>query len=152
MSRILEFQHADEQTVVARVLLELHQAIDLHFPEAKGSSRQFSKTLLATQADGSTAVDNQPAIAAARAGGIATALPAFPVPAKAPARNPKSNTGFGIEFSKPGSIVGNLSATMMQESQWSRWLTRVLLLCLFVGTVLLAWIYMFGIPHLHEPW
>lgn len=152
MSRILEFQHADEQTVVARVLLELHQAIDLHFPEAKGSSRQFSKTLLATQADASTAIDNQPTIAGAKGGGAGVAIPAPPMSAKTPARNPKTNTGFGIEFSRPGSMVGGLSATMMQESRWSRWLTRVLLLSLFLGTVLLAWIYMFGIPRLQDSW
>ena len=152
MSRILEFQHADEQTVVARVLLELHQAIDLHFPQAKGTSRQFSKTLLATQADSSTAIDNQPAIAAAKAGGVAVAAVAPTIPAKPAAKAPKANTGFGIEFSKQGSMVGGLSATMMQESRWSRWLTRVLLLSLFLGTVLLAWIYMFGIPHVRDAW
>lgn len=151
MSRILEFQHADEQTVAARVLLELHQAIDLHFPQAKGSSRQFSKTVLATQAETATAIDNQPAMAAAKPGGVAVAAP---IPKRSGAQPKAScrNTGFGgIEFSRAGSAIGNLSVTMMQESRWSRWLTRFLLLALFIGTVLLAWIYMFGVPRF-QPW
>lgn len=142
MSRILEFQHADEQTVVARVLLELHQAIDLQFPEAKGSSRQFSKTVLATQTDG-TAIDNQAVVSG---GNAATAIA---TPAKNYSKPPKSkNSGFGIEFSKSNTMLDNLTATMMHEASWSKWLTRILFLALFVGTVLLAWIYLFGVPRL----
>jgi hypothetical protein len=49
MSRILEFQPSDEQSIVARVLLELHQAIDANFPEANQASRQFTKTVLTSQ-------------------------------------------------------------------------------------------------------
>lgn len=150
MSRILEFQHADEQTVVARVLLELHQAIDIHFPQAKGSSRQFSKTLLAAQTDVGTATDNQPAIAAKAAASAAVVVAARSSAAVA-AKPGKTNTGFGLEFSKPGSLVHGLTATMMQESRWSRWFTRILLISLFIGTVLLAWIYMFGVPQLQQP-
>jgi hypothetical protein len=60
LSRILEFQPMDEQTVVSRVLIELHQAIDLHFPDANPGGRQFTKTVLTNQSD-STRVDNAPA-------------------------------------------------------------------------------------------
>ena len=59
MSRILEFQPTDEQTVVARVLVELHQAIDTHFPGVNPSTRQFSKTVLTNQGE-STRIDNAP--------------------------------------------------------------------------------------------
>ena len=61
MSRILEFQPTDEQTVIARVLVELHQAIDVNFPGANPSARQFSKTVLTHQND-STRVDNTPSL------------------------------------------------------------------------------------------
>lgn len=61
MSRILEFQPTDEQTVIARVLVELHQAIDVNFPGANPSARQFSKTVLTHQND-STRVDNTPSV------------------------------------------------------------------------------------------
>lgn len=60
MSRILEFQPMDEHTVVSRVLIELHNAIDLHFPQANPSGRQFTKTVLTNQSD-ATRVDNIPA-------------------------------------------------------------------------------------------
>jgi hypothetical protein len=59
LSRILEFQPMDEQTVVSRVLIELHQAIDDHFPEANPSGRQFTKTVLTNQSD-ATRADNVP--------------------------------------------------------------------------------------------
>ena len=59
MSRILEFQPTDEQTVIARVLLDLHQAIDANFPGANPSARQFSKTVLTHQSE-STRIDNTP--------------------------------------------------------------------------------------------
>jgi hypothetical protein len=61
MSRILEFQPTDEQTVIARVLVELHQAIDISFPGANPSARQFSKTVLTHQNE-STRVDNTPSV------------------------------------------------------------------------------------------
>ncbi len=59
MSRILEFQPMDEQTVISRVLIELHQAIDHNFPQATPVGRQFTKTVLTNQGD-STRVDNVP--------------------------------------------------------------------------------------------
>ena len=58
MTRILEFQPTDEQTVVARVLVELHQAIDINFPGANPSARQFTKTVLTNHAGESTRIDN----------------------------------------------------------------------------------------------
>jgi len=58
MAGILKFQPEDEQTVVARLLVELHSAIDTHFPNANPSGRQFSKTVLTSQAE-STKIDNE---------------------------------------------------------------------------------------------
>jgi hypothetical protein len=150
LSRILELQTTDEQTIVARVLLELHQAIDVNFPNAGGTSRQFSKTVLSTHAD-STAIDNQPGAAVANA-----AIPLnAPVQAKdIEPRNPSSapiskrskseHNQSGHEFSKAGSAVDSLGATIFQEVWWSRWLTKVLLLGLFVACIAIGWIYYFG--------
>lgn len=59
MSRILEFQSTDEQTVVARILVELHQAIDANFPNANPSAKQFTKTVITNQGE-STRIDNMP--------------------------------------------------------------------------------------------
>ena len=57
MSRILEFQPEDEQMVVSRLLLELHKAIDQHFPNANPGGRQFTKTVLTNRSE-STRIDN----------------------------------------------------------------------------------------------
>jgi hypothetical protein len=57
MSRILEFQPEDEQMVVSRLLLELHKAIDQHFPNANPGGRQFTKTVLTNRSE-ATRVDN----------------------------------------------------------------------------------------------
>jgi hypothetical protein len=59
MSRILEHQHADEQTVVSRVLVELHQAIDRNFPHTQSRNRQYAKTVF-TGVGESTAIDQRP--------------------------------------------------------------------------------------------
>ena len=69
MSRILEFQPTDEQTVVSRVLIELHQAIDQHFPGANPGSRQFTKTVLTSQSE-STRIDNLPGKPTAESRGL----------------------------------------------------------------------------------
>lgn len=45
MSRILEFTPSQEEAVIARVLVLVHQAVDEHFPAAEGPGRQFTKTV-----------------------------------------------------------------------------------------------------------
>lgn len=138
MSRILEFQPTDEQTVVARVLLELHQAIDIHFPEARGSSRQFTKTVLSSQAE-NTAIDLKPSEV------LRPGHPQSPQ-VSSQAKNELASSGSGLEFSQSNIANSSLQATALQESKWSVRLTKSLLGLLFIGVVLLAWVYLFGPP------
>jgi hypothetical protein len=137
MSRILEFQPTDEQTVVARVLVELHQAIDVNFPGANPSARQFSKTLLTHQSE-STRVDNNPS--------------AKPEPQTN--RNPKQGNQSRPENShvsmtpktghKSTKAIPTLHTAEMRaligESPFSRVLKTILITLLLIGVALLVWL------------
>lgn len=168
MSRILEFQPTDEQTIVARVLLDLHQAIDSSFPNASESSRQFTKTVLSeiesTQADqrpgdalsaGQSYSKSTTTRVEAKSSGTAQTLPQ--TGAKSAAENNKKSSmaqagqdlksfQSGLEFSGAEEDLQSLTATSLSERPWSIWLTRFLIVSLLAGGVLLAWIYLFGPP------
>ncbi|MCX6124837.1 MAG: hypothetical protein NTV34_08830 [Proteobacteria bacterium] len=163
MSRILEFHPSDEQTIVARVLLELHQEIDLHFPDTKGSSRQFTKTVLSSNSE-STAIDQQPGqpspivtqITAPRSSSPALEKP-LEKPQEKPLKKPRnavapdrgdSHPQSGLQFSAAASSVSNLENTRPNPPGWSKWLTGFLIVSLLTGTALIAWIYLFGFPNI----
>ncbi len=137
MSRILELQPTDEQTIVARVLLELHQAIDAHFPNVNASARQFTKTVLSHQSD-------QPA-AEKQANASSTAFNPNQVSKTQPKSSLSHSQSSNLEFSKPGMQMESMRATAMEEAPWSRWLTKLLVVSLIAGAILFAWIYLFGI-------
>jgi hypothetical protein len=44
-SRILDFTPTEERVIVNRILVHVHKAIDLQFPQAKPASFQFTKTV-----------------------------------------------------------------------------------------------------------
>ena len=59
MSRILEHKSSGEEEVVSRILIQIHRAVDEHFPDAMAASRQFSKTVFSENE--STAIVRAPA-------------------------------------------------------------------------------------------
>jgi hypothetical protein len=143
MSRILEFIPSDEQTVVARVLLELHQAIDINFPNANPSGRQFAKTILTSQSE-ATRTDNNPNSGhnrpnplpgrsdvsgrASRDAGEAASTPAFG------AKKSKSHFQFKTDEIK----------TLMGENQLSRRIATILWVLLGLGLATLTWLVLSG--------
>jgi hypothetical protein len=60
VSRILEINPSQEETVVSRVLLLVHQAIDEKFPDLQNAPRQFTKTVFSDEGE-STAQHYLPA-------------------------------------------------------------------------------------------
>lgn len=60
MSRILEINPSQEEAVVSRVLLLVHQAIDEKFPDLQNAPRQFTKTVFSDEGE-STAQHYLPA-------------------------------------------------------------------------------------------
>lgn len=58
MNRIFEFTPATEESVVPRILLLVHQAVDENFPTAEHGGRQFSKTVFSDEAVEKTAGDH----------------------------------------------------------------------------------------------
>lgn len=151
MTRILEFQPTDEHTVVARVLVELHQAIDLHFPGATPSARQFTKTVLTNHAGESTRIDN-----AIPPPTPAEAFEGMPAPAR---ENSSSDAARSSQFSMtPKTGVGARKTQaplatdelqqLMGETSLSRRLRKVLVGTLVAGIVMFVWIYFGGMESL----
>lgn len=147
MSRILEFQPTDEQTVVARVLVELHQAIDSHFPGAAPSARQFTKTVLTNHAGESTRVDNSVSSGGAEAqddvGGQN--------PVGAQSHSPRSSnisltpkTGLSPKKSEAPLATEELRM-LMGETTLGRRFRRLLIGTLTAGVITFLWIYFGGI-------
>lgn len=136
MSRIIEFQPADEQTVVARVLLELHQAIDANFPDANQTNRQFAKTVLTSQNE-STRVDGVPNSIFNRGNKPSKDQAAAKPPQSLISMTPKSgvrkaHTMFGTDDIK----------TIMGQSTASRRVTQILWILLVCGG--LTFVYLYG--------
>lgn len=139
MSRILEFQPTDEHTVVSRVLVELHQAIDSHFPGVNASARQFTKTVLTNQGE-STRVDNTPA-----SGG---SQPNNKRPQKSEQIKDDARLSMTPQSShrKPGTQAPLMTAdikTLMGESFLSRQIKKILLALLLVGLIAFIWLTFF---------
>ena len=61
MNRILEYSPAPEETIVSRILVMVHKAVDEHFPEAQKANRQFTKTVFSSEDYESTALNKAPA-------------------------------------------------------------------------------------------
>jgi hypothetical protein len=170
MNRIFEFIPSPEEAVVSRTLMLVHQAMDQHLPSASKANRQFTKTILSddgertaallaapdedtagrpqagafgsfeeTSPDGRvTPTDetgdgtaDQPTKPQPIASTLTDAAKPTPVATKKPAGEPKS-TGFST-----------LQAGAMPRDHKSRapdWVTRITLVFLLVGLVLLAYV------------
>jgi hypothetical protein len=137
MSRILEFQPTDEQTIVARVLVELHQAIDVSFPDAKPSARQFSRTVLTNQGE-STRVDNAPPPPDdAAPDQDLDAAENSPSPNSQVSMTPKTGVNArGFDAPLP---TGHLQKLIV-ESRGSFLLRRLLVVLLCIGVIAFIWL------------
>ena len=60
-NRILEFTPSQEEAVVARILVLVHQAVDEHFPSAEKATRQFTKTVFSDDSE-RTAIGSLPVL------------------------------------------------------------------------------------------
>jgi hypothetical protein len=141
MSRILEFQPTDEQTIVARVLVELHQAIDVSFPNAKPSARQFSRTVLTNQGE-STRIDNVPQSSEERA---ATAVNEG---GHTPSRSQDKismtpRTGVNAHDYDSPLHTGQLRS-LLGESHAQRILQKALVVLLLIGILIFVWLAFVG--------
>ena len=142
MSRILEFQPTDEQTIVARVLVELHQAIDVSFPNVKPSERQFSRTVLTHQGE-TTRADNKPISSEDRA-----------AKTKGQENSPRSAAPNGQVSLTPRSAIQRKNnesllhtaqlRTLLGENYYSRIVKKALLATLVVGVGVLVWLIFVG--------
>jgi hypothetical protein len=141
MSRILEFQPTDEQTIVARVLVELHQAIDVSFPNAKPSARQFSRTVLTNQGE-STRIDNMPQSSEER-----SATTGNEVGQTSPRSQDKISmtprTGVNTPDYDSPLQTGQLRS-LLGESHTQRILQKALVVLLLIGILVFVWLAFVG--------
>jgi hypothetical protein len=143
MSRILEFQPTDEQTIVARVLVELHQAIDVHFPNAKPSAKQFSRTVLTNQGE-STRIDNIPPSGSERQAAGAQSADAEPnLPDATEEFSLTPRTGMR-GHPAPASLQTAQIRNMLGESASSRFARKLLTALLLLGIGVFIWLSVFG--------
>lgn len=146
MSRILEFQPTDEQTIVARVLVELHQAIDASFPNARPSAKQFSRTVLTHQGE-STRIDNMPQSTEDRASaGGSDAGQKISRSHDQISMTP--NTGINGHANESPMHTGQLKS-ILGESSSSKAVQRILWLLLLIGIAVFFWLSFVG-PEI--PW
>ena len=143
MSRILEFQPTDEQTIVARVLVELHQAIDASFPNTKPSAKQFSRTVLTNQGE-STRIDNMAQPTDERLNMSAHVM--NDMQAAANNQSQISMTPYSTVKNRPVDKHLHTAQikTLLGESYGSRILRQLLITSLIIGLAILLWILFFG--------
>ncbi len=154
MTRILEFQPTDEQTVVARVLVELHQAIDINFPGANPSARQFTKTVLTNHAGESTRIDNVVSSGSSpdandAANNQAANLSGSDTPRSSNlSLTPKTNHG----LRKPEAPLATEELRqLLGQTTVGRRIRRILVGTLVAGIIMFLWIYFAGAESLTGP-
>jgi hypothetical protein len=155
MSRILEFTPSQEEALVSRVLVLVHQAMDDHLPHAGQANRQFTKTVFnqdaentaismaALQEEGATTDSASAELRAATPS--PTEIPVFipPLPTNArrsnqrPASAPSAEGGANA---RPKEPENRPTPKPMEVVDGPDWVTRVTIALLIAGLVLLAYV------------
>ena len=155
MSKILEITASQEEAVVSRVLLLVHQVIDEKFPNLQNSSRQFTKTVFSEEGE-STAQHFVPNDLPSE--NVAPNIPPPPAKGRKTDREPpkqvtapkaapitkkpeaKSSPGqFDPENLSNSTRLGTEMESLKPESPLSDWTTRITVALLIAGLVLLAY-------------
>ena len=154
MSKILEITASQEEAVVSRVLLLVHQVIDEKFPALQNSSRQFTKTVFSEEGEStaqhfvpsealsdSDAPTIPPPPASSRRSDKSspqqvTAPRAAPVTKKSESR---SHGNFDPDNLSNSTRLGTEMESLKPESPLSDWTTRITVALLIAGLVLLAY-------------
>lgn len=152
MSRILEICASQEEAIVSRVLLLVHQAIDEKFPNLQNSSRQFTKTVFSDDGE-STAQHMLPAEALTEdrpnippppgeGRGRRKALPVDSPEVKSERKSAESSAEYsGLSSSNLSNStrLGTEIESLKPESPLSDWSTRITLALLIAGIILLVY-------------
>ena len=153
MSKILEITASQEEAVVSRVLLLVHQVIDEKFPTLQNSSRQFTKTVFSDEGE-NTAQHFVPTEALAE-----NEVPNIPPPPTNSRRTDKSSSPQvtapkAVPVSKKSETktgnhdperlsnstrLGTEMESLKPESPLSDWTTRITVALLIAGLILLAY-------------
>jgi len=165
MNRILEFSPSQEEAVVSRILVLVHQAVDEYLPSAEKAGRQFTKTVFSGEGERTGGVqaaplDGEAPRASAFALGEETSPDGRPLPpshsvppppaasshsapaTQPPTTDPVAEATAAALSAAPGSRPTQLDQTMAglrAASGNGDWTTRVILGLLLAGLVLLGY-------------
>ncbi|MCX6106625.1 MAG: hypothetical protein NTY08_12415 [Proteobacteria bacterium] len=154
MSRILEFTPSQEEALVSRVLVLVHQAMDDHLPHAGQANRRFTKTVFNQDAE-NTAISmaalqeegaNKDAASAELRGATPSApeIPVFipPVPTNARSSNQRPASAPSAEgaSARPKEPENRPTPKPTKVIDGPDWVTRVTIALLISGLVLLAYV------------
>jgi hypothetical protein len=166
MNRIFEFIPSPEEAVVSRALMLVHQAMDQHLPSASTANRQFTKTVLSVDSErtaahfvgpdaGSTEQasggafgsyeDTSPVGRVPLADDASHGAPTHGSNASAPASAPKPAVRPALAAANqraPDNKAGPLWAedTQIGVDHGADWVTRITLVLLLAGLILLAYV------------
>jgi hypothetical protein len=143
MSRILEFSPANEDALISRVLVLVHQTVDDHFPSAAHANRQFTKTVFSDDGE-NTALSHLPT--PSQFGQVEDTSPdEKEVPSREKIDTPKTSTA--TTGKAPFSEIESLHASQMTEigenlraGTGTDWGTRITIAMLIAGLVMLAYV------------
>lgn len=155
MSRILEFTPSQEEAIVSRVLVLVHQAMDDHLPHAGQANRQFTKTVFSQDAE-NTAISpaalrddgesKDPASPEFRVATVNTSdIPVYipPVPTLTSRKSEQRLRPPALaEVGKPRQKDPDLrhAPPSVAATTGPDWVTRVTIALLIAGLVLLAYV------------
>jgi|APSaa5957512535_1039671.scaffolds.fasta_scaffold167985_1 hypothetical protein len=132
MNRLIDFTLSDEESVVSRILVQVHKSVDRHFPSAEAATRQFTKTVFSEDDSESTAM----------------------------LKVPNGDSQFGAEESTEQTDIEALTAGDTQESglnsfsetnsneqlsnqKKTDWVSSLVMVLLLAGLIMLAYILYF---------
>ena len=155
MSRILEFTPSQEEAMVSRVLVLVHQAMDEHLPHAGQANRQFTKTVFsqdeentaismaALQEEGASrdAASAELRVATPHAGETPIFIPPVPTTtSRRSAQRPPPPTlaeGGSVRQKEPENRPAPQPVASVAGPDW---VTRITIALLISGLVLLAYV------------
>lgn len=161
MNRILEFTPSQEEAVVSRILVLVHQAIDDAFPQAENANRKFTKTVFSEEGGEKTAAHRPGEFAQVEdtspdGRSSDPALPPPPPQKVPPPPPPRAKTPQApAQAAEKAPLVTSPQAATKGASRTTRldthmekmgvgegpdWVTRITLALLIAGLLLLAYV------------
>jgi len=144
MNRIIDFTLSDEESVVSRILIQVHKAVDQHFPDAEAASRQFTKTVFSEEESESTAM-LKPIPQEASEFAHEESTKEITVGSDDHIEAQKSLTSEKASSPSSHSKVRSELEEVSDTQNKSDWFSNVMIVLLFAGLIMLAYVIYSGV-------